>query len=145
MRTKTYSQKPAEVTRKWVILDASKSTLGRISTLAATYLIGKNKPTFTPHVDGGDYVIIINASAVELTGKKEDQKTYYRHSGYPGSTKARTVSQQREKFPQGIIINAVKGMLPKNKLQDQRMLRLKVYAGSEHGHDAQKPEKVEVK
>ncbi len=142
---KTYSQKPTEVNRRWVIIDASTAPLGRVATLVAKHLIGKYKPTYTPHIDGGDYVVVINAKEAVLTGNKETGKIYYRHSGFPGGIKDATVAEVREKFPERLIENAVKGMLPKNKLADERMKRLKVFAGSEHAHAAQKPEKVEVK
>ncbi len=142
---KTFSQKPAEVTRRWVLIDASEAPLGRLSTEIAKYLIGKYKPTYTPHVDGGDYVVVINADKAVVTGDKELKKIYYRHSGFPGGIKDARLEEVREKFPERIIENAVKGMLPKNKLSVDRMKRLKVYAGDEHEHAAQKPEKVEVK
>lgn len=142
---KTYSQKPAEVTRRWVLIDAQDATIGRLSTQIATYLTGKYKPTFTPHTDGGDYVVVINASLAKVTGNKEIAKEYYSHSGYPGALKTATLKQLREKFPERIIENAVKGMLPKNKLAAERMKRLRVFAGEEHTHTAQTPEKVEVK
>ncbi len=143
--SKTYSQKPSEVTRRWVLIDAKDAPLGRLSTEIAKYLIGKYKPTYTPHIDGGDYVVVINAAEVPVTGNKEEAKIYYRHSGFPGGIKDATLKEVREKFPERIIENAVKGMLPKNKLSPDRMQRLKVFVGSEHAHAAQKPEKVEVK
>lgn len=143
--TKTFSQKPAEVTRRWIVIDAASAPLGRLSTEIAKYLIGKYKPTYTPHVDGGDYVIVINAKDAVVTGNKETGKIYYRHSGFPGGIKDASLKEVREKFPERIIENAVKGMLPKNKLADGRMKRLKVYASAEHNHAAQTPEKVEVK
>lgn len=143
--TKTYSQKPSEVTRRWLLIDASEAPLGRIATQIATYLSGKYKPTFTPHTDGGDYVVVINAEKAVVTGSKELQKKYYRHSGFPGGIYDARLEEVREKNPERIIQAAVRGMLPKNKLADERMKRLKVYAGSEHEHAAQKPEKVEVK
>jgi large subunit ribosomal protein L13 len=143
--TKTFSQKPAEVTRRWILIDAASAPLGRVSTEIAKYLIGKYKPTYTPHVDGGDYVVVINAEKAVVTGNKEKGKIYYRHSGFPGGIKDATLAEVREKFPERIIENAVKGMLPKNKLSPERMKRLKIYAGPEHNHAAQSPEKVEVK
>jgi large subunit ribosomal protein L13 len=143
--TKTYSQKPTEVTRRWILIDAASAPLGRVSTEIAKYLIGKYKPTYTPHIDGGDYVVVINAKDTVVTGDKETGKIYYRHSGFPGGIKDATLKEVREKFPERIIENAVKGMLPKNKLSTERMKRLKIYAGSEHNHAAQTPEKVEVK
>ena len=142
---KTYSQKPSEVSRRWILVDASEAPLGRIATQIATYLTGKYKPSYTPHIDGGDYVVVINAKQAVVTGNKELAKIYYRHSGFPGGIKDARLEEVREKFPERIIENAVKGMLPKNKLSDERMKRLKVFAGSEHAHTAQTPEKVEVK
>ena len=142
---KTYSQKPAEVSRRWILIDASEAPLGRVATTIAKYLIGKYKPTYTPHVDGGDYVVVINAKDTVVTGEKETDKIYYRHSGFPGGIKDAQLKEVREKFPERIIEAAVRGMLPKNKLSPERMARLKVFAGSEHTHTAQKPEKVEVK
>ncbi len=145
MPTRTYSQKPAEVSRRWILIDAHDATLGRISTEIAKYLIGKYKPTYTPHVDGGDYVVVINAKELVVTGAKETDKIYYRHSGFPGGLKEAQLKELREKSPENIIEQAVKGMLPKNKLAADRLARLKIFAGSEHAHTAQKPEKVEVK
>lgn len=142
---KTYSQKPSEVTRRWVLFDASELPLGRMATRIADHLTGKYKPTFTPHIDGGDYVIVINAAQAVVTGDKETQKVYYRHSGFPGGIKDASLMEVREKFPERIIEEAVKGMLPKNKLQAERLKRLRVFAGSEHSHTAQTPEKVEAK
>lgn len=142
---KTFSQKPADVTRRWILIDAKDATLGRISTEIAKYLIGKHKPTYTPHVDGGDYVVVVNASELVVTGAKETDKIYYRHSGFPGGLKEAQLKQLREKSPELIITEAVKGMLPKNKLAPERMARLRVFPGAEHTHTAQSPEKVEVK
>lgn len=142
---KTYSQKPTEVTRRWILIDAKDAPLGRLSTVIAKHLIGKYKPTYTPHIDGGDYVIVINASETVVTGNKEEDKMYYRHSGFPGALKEATLKEVREKFPERIIEHSVKGMLPKNKLSPDRMLRLRVFPGAEHAHTAQTPEKVEVK
>ena len=141
---KTYSQKPSEVSRRWVLFDASELPLGRLATEIAKHLTGKYKPTYTPHIDGGDYVVVINAKNTVVTGDKELQKVYYRHSGFPGGIKDARLEEVREKFPERIIENAVKGMLPKNKLQAERMKRLRVFAGSEHTHAAQSPKKVEV-
>lgn len=141
---KTYSQKPADVTRRWILMDARDATIGRLATDIATYLTGKYKPTYTPHTDGGDYVIVVNAALAKVTGNKEIAKEYFRHSGYPGSIKSATLKELREKHPERIIENAVKGMLPKNKLAAERMKRLRVFAGEEHSHTAQSPEKVEV-
>jgi large subunit ribosomal protein L13 len=145
VNAKTYSQKPTEVARRWILIDASSAPVGRVSTAIATYLIGKYKPSYTPHIDGGDYVIVINAADAIFTGSKERDKTYYRHSGFPGGIKSATVAEVREKYPERLIEAAVKGMLPKNKLVTERMKRLRVFAGSEHTHTAQTPEKVELK
>lgn len=142
---KTYSQKPSEVKREWLLFDASEMPLGRLATEIATRLTGKNKPTYTPHIDGGDYVVVINAKNTVVTGTKELDKVYYRHTGFPGGIKDERLEEVREKYPERIIINAVKGMLPKNKLQAERLTRLRVFAGSEHTHTAQTPKKVEVK
>ncbi len=145
INAKTYSQKPSEVSRRWILIDASEAPLGRVSTLIAKHLIGKYKPTYTPHIDGGDYVVVINAKNAVVTGDKETGKVYYRHSGFPGGISDETLAERREKYPERIIEASVKGMLPKNKLAADRMARLRVFAGSEHTHTAQTPEKVEVK
>ena len=142
---KTFSQKTADVSRRWILIDAEGAPLGRVATEIAKYLIGKYKPTYTPHVDGGDYVVVVNAEKVAVTGNKEEAKIYYRHSGFPGGIKDAQLKEVREKFPTRIIESAVKGMLPKNKLAVGRMERLKLFVGPEHAHTAQKPEKVEVK
>ncbi len=142
---KTFSQKPAEVERRWILIDATDAPLGRVATQIAKYLIGKYKPTYTAHVDGGDYVVVINAAKTVVTGEKETDKIYYRHSGFPGGIKDAQLKEVRAKFPERIIEAAVKGMLPKNKLSPDRMARLRVFPGAEHTHTAQKPEKVEVK
>ena len=142
---KTFSQKPADVNREWFLIDASELPLGRIATIIADKLIGKNKPTYTPHVDGGDYVVVINAAQTVVTGNKETGKIYYRHSGFPGGIKDATLAAVRERAPERIIEAAVQGMLPKNKLSADRMGRLKIFAGAEHAHTAQQPKKVEVK
>lgn len=142
---KTYSQKPTEVTRRWVLIDAKDAPLGRLSTVISKHLIGKYKPTYTPHIDGGDYVIVINAKETVVTGNKEEGKIYYRHSGFPGGIKDATLREVREKFPERIIEHSVKGMLPKNKLSSDRMQRLKVFPGQEHAHTAQTPEKITIK
>lgn len=141
---KTFSQKPADVTRRWILIDAKDATLGRVSTEIAKYLIGKYKPTYTPHVDGGDNVVVINARELVVTGAKETDKMYYRHSGFPGGLKEAQLKELREKSPESIVAEAVKGMLPKNKLAAGRMARLRIFPGSEHDHTAQTPEKVEV-
>lgn len=145
VNAKTYSQKPSEVTRRWILIDASEAPLGRVATEIATYLSGKYKPTFTPHTDGGDYVVVVNAANAVVTGAKETDKSYYHHTGFPGGIKEATLAEVRAKHPERIITEAVKGMLPKNKLAAERLKRLRVFAGSEHDHTAQTPEKVEVK
>ncbi len=142
---KTYSAKPSEVTRKWYLLDASEAPLGRVATRVATLLTGKHKPMFTRHIDCGDYVVVINAANLVVTGDKLDAKRYYRHSGYPGGLKQTTLKQQLEKDPAAAVMHAVRGMLPANKLRPQQLKRLKVYAGEEHSHMAQQPEKIAVK
>lgn len=142
---KTYSAKPSEVSRRWILIDAADAPLGRISTTIATYLTGKNKPMYTPHIDCGDYVVVINASKLVVTGNKLTDKKYYRYSGFPGGMREMTLEQKIEKDPTDVITLAVKGMLPKNKLVDERLARLRVFAGEEHGHTAQQPQKVEVK
>ena len=141
---KTYSQKKSEVARRWVLVDASSAPLGRLATTIAKYLIGKYKPTYTAHIDSGDYVVVVNAAQLVVTGKKLDAKVYYRHSGYPGGLKERTLKEQLQVDPAFVIREAVRGMLPKNKLSDDRLGRLKIYAGEEHAHAPQSPEKVEV-
>ncbi len=142
---KTYSQKPSEVTRKWYVLDASEAPLGRLATIAASLLIGKGKPSVTTHVDGGDYVIIINADNLVVTGDKEQKKIYYRHSNYPGGLKKATLSEKMAKNSPSVIEAAIRGMLPVNKLRPGRLERLKVYAGSDHNHNAQQPESLSLK
>ncbi|GGA53922.1 50S ribosomal protein L13 [Kroppenstedtia guangzhouensis] len=144
MRT-TYMAKPNQVERKWVVVDAADKPLGRVATEVATLLRGKHKPEYTPHVDTGDFVIVINASKVHLTGKKAEKKMYYRHTGYPGGIKAVSAGDLRENRPDRLIELAVKGMLPKNILGRQQFKKLKVYAGPEHPHEAQKPEKWEAR
>ncbi len=137
---RTYMAKAQEIDRKWYILDAANKPLGRVATEAARMLRGKHKPTFTPHVDTGDYVIVINADKVILTGKKLDQKFSYRHSGYPGGMTATPYREMLAKKPELTMELAVKGMLPKNRLGRKMLKKLKVYAGEEHKHEAQKPE-----
>lgn len=134
---KTYTQKTSEVKREWHLVDAKDKILGRLASDIATKLIGKNKKEYTPHIDGGDYVVVINAKDVAVSGSKEADKMYYQHSNFPGGLKSRNLSKLRAQFPERIIENAVKNMLPKNRLQDQRMTRLKVYSGSEHKHTSQ--------
>ena len=137
---KSYIAKPAEVERKWYVIDAEDKTLGKIASEVASILRGKKKPIYTPHVDTGDYVIVINAEKVLVTGKKEEQKIYKSHSGYPGGLKETTLRELRAKKPEEIIRHAVKGMMPKGKLGRQMFKKLKVYAGPEHPHTAQNPE-----
>ena len=143
MSKSTYSQSQKDVSRIWYEIDAAGTPLGRLATRVASLLIGKGKPTYTPHIDGGDYVVVINAAQVVLTGKK-DSEHKYRHSGYPGGIKSFSKGEQRINRPINLVEDAVKGMLPKNKLQTARLMRLKVYPGSEHEHAAQKPHKLEV-
>lgn len=144
VNAKTYSQKPSEVQRRWILIDASSAPLGRVATAAAKYLIGKYKPTYTAHIDAGDYVVIINAEKVVVTGAKETDKMYYNHSGFPGGIRSASLGELRTKNPQRIITDAIKGMLPVNKLKAERLKRLRVFVGEEHTHGAQTPEKVEV-
>ncbi|MFW5984915.1 MAG: 50S ribosomal protein L13 [Halanaerobiaceae bacterium] len=139
----TYIAKQEEVTRKWYIVDASGKALGRLASNIAPYITGKIDPTYTPHVDAGNFVIVINASRVKLTGNKWEQKKYRHHSQYPGGLKEVPYTKLREENPELIIKNAVKGMLPKNKLGKRMIKRVKVYGGSEHPHEAQQPEKLE--
>lgn len=145
IKSKTYSQKPTEVTRRWILIDAAEAPLGRVATQIAKYLIGKYKPTYTPHIDAGDYVVVINAATAVVTGDKETDKKYYHHSGYPGGISDETVAEVRVKYPERLIIASVKGMLPRNKLAAERLKRLRVFPGAEHTHTAQTPEKVEIK
>jgi large subunit ribosomal protein L13 len=142
---KTYSAKPSDVTRKWYVIDATEAPLGRVATVAASLLIGKGKPMFTHHIDTGDFVIIINAGNLVVTGKKMQDKMYYRHSQFPGGLTETTLADQMEKDPTAAITHAIRGMLPVNKLRDGRLARLKVYAGAEHKHEAQKPETLSLK
>lgn len=142
---KSYMQKKETVERKWYIIDAEGKSLGRVATLAATYLRGKHKPTYTPHIDCGDNIIIINAQKVNLTGNKLEDKIYYNHSMYQGGLRERTAKVMKESYPIEMMERAVKGMLPHNRLGRQMYKKLFVYAGSEHKHEAQKPEVLEVK
>lgn len=142
---KTYSAKPTDVERKWYVVDASETTLGRLSTKVATLLTGKGKPMFTTHIDCGDYVVVINADNLVVTGEKATDKMYYRHSGYVGNLKEATLTEKQAKKSGEVIRLAVKGMLPKNKLMDERLKRLKIYSGAEHTHAPQNPIKLEVK
>lgn len=142
---KTYSAKPADVDRKWYVIDASQASLGRVATQIAELLTGKGKPQFTKHIDCGDFVVVINAKDIVVTGGKMTKKIYYRHTGYPGGIKDATLAEKMEKDPTFAITNAVRGMLPVNKLRSERLKRLKVYEGAEHNHAAQKPETIPVK
>ena len=137
---KTFSAKPHEVKRDWYVVDAEGKTLGRLATEVATRLRGKHKPTYTPHLDSGDYVVVINADKVELAGEKAADKLYHRHSGFPGGIKSVPFAEMMDKKPTQIIETAVKGMLPKTKLGREMGKKLKVYAGSEHPHAAQQPQ-----
>ena len=141
---KSFIAKPAEDERKWYVVDADGKTLGRLASEVASVLRGKNKPTFTPHVDCGDYVIVINAEKVAVTGKKRAEKIYKKHTGYPGGLREITFDKLQQKKPEEIIRHAVKGMLPDGKLGRQMFKKLKVYAGAEHPHTAQKPETLEI-
>ena len=143
MRT-TYIEKPGEVERKWYVVDAKNVPMGRLASAVASNLRGKNKPTFTPHVDTGDYVIVINAAQVKLTGKKASQKMYYRHSNYPGGLKQRTAGDFLAKEPEKLLETAIKGMLPHNSLGHKQGLKLHVYAGEDHKHAAQNPEVLDI-
>ncbi len=140
----TYMAKTDDVDRQWYVVDATDKTLGRLATRIAEVLRGKNKPTYTPHVDTGDFVVVINAEKIHLTGKKWEQKKYYRHSGFPGGIKEMTYGKLVQRKPEFIIKKAVKGMIPHNKLGDQVFTKLKVYAGPEHPHQAQQPKELEL-
>jgi large subunit ribosomal protein L13 len=142
--SKTYSAKPTEVERKWYILDASELSLGRLSTVAATLLLGKGKPMFTHHIDTGDYVIVINSDSLIVTGNKLEDKNYYRHSGYPGGLKTMSLREKMDGNSEFVITHAIRGMLPDNKLRDGRLARLKVYKDEQHNHDAQKPDVFKI-
>ncbi len=142
---KTYSAKPSDISRKWYVLDATEAPLGRIATRAASLLLGKGKPQVTAHIDTGDYVIIINADKLRVTGNKLTDKMYYHHSGFPGGLKQRSLQEQLSKDSTEVLVHAIRGMLPVNKLRDARLERLKVYAGAEHKHEAQKPVVLSVK
>jgi large subunit ribosomal protein L13 len=144
MRT-TFMANAQNIERKWYVVDAEGKTLGRLATEVASILRGKHKPTYTPHVDTGDHVIILNASKIELTGKKLTDKIYYRHSLHPGGLKTRTALEMRTNYPERMLELAIKGMLPKNTLGRQMFSKLHVYAGSEHPHQAQKPEVYELR
>jgi large subunit ribosomal protein L13 len=136
---KTYSAKPGEVARDWYVVDADGKTLGRLATSIANTLRGKRKPQYTPHTDTGDFVVVVNAEKIQVTGQKLDQKTYHRHSGYPGGLRTRTLREQLDRQPTEVLRKAVKGMLPRNSLSRAQLNKLKIYAGPEHPHEAQAP------
>ena len=141
---KSYYAKPEDITRKWYIVDATDQVLGRLASEVAKILRGKNKPQFTPSVDMGDFVIVLNALKVKVTGNKEKEKKYYNHSGYPGGLKEKTLEFLRKKNPEEILMRAIKGMLPHNKIGKQMLKKVKIYKGAEHSHEAQNPEKISV-
>jgi len=142
---KSFMARPREAERKWLLIDAEGQTLGRLATGIARLLRGKDKPQYTPHVDTGDFVVVVNAEKVVVTGKKAEQKVYYRHSGYPGGLKTTSYEEMLERKPTEILRRAVKGMMPKTRLGRQQLKKLKIYAGSEHPHGAQRPESYEVR
>ena len=142
---KSYMARPLEVGRKWYVVDAEGQTLGRLATEVARILRGKNKPQYTPHVDTGDFVVVVNAEKVVVTGRKAEQKVYRRHSGYPGGLKTTTYEQMLERKPTEILRRAVRGMMPKTRLARQQLRKLKIYAGPEHPHAAQNPQQYEVR
>src|SRR5438552_9711336 len=141
---KTYNAKPGEVARDWYVVDAEGKILGRLATQIADTLRGKRKPQYTPHVDTGDFVVVVNAEKIHVTGAKLDQKRYYRHSGYPGGLRSRTLREQLERRPTEVLRVAVKGMLPKNRLAAKQLTKLKIYAGPEHPHEAQAPKPLDL-
>ena len=141
---KTYVATPTDRERNWFVVDATGLTLGRLATQIADTLRGKRKPTYTPHIDTGDFVIVVNAEKIAVTGKKRTDKLYYRHSGYPGGLKSRTFAEMLDRRPEEIIRIAVKGMLPRNRLARRQITKLKVYAGPEHPHAAQQPRPLEI-
>jgi large subunit ribosomal protein L13 len=142
---KSYMARPLEVERRWYVVDAEGQTLGRLATEIARVLRGKNKPQYTPHVDTGDFVVVVNAEKVVVTGKKAEQKVYRRHSGYPGGLKETSYEQMMERRPTEILRKAVKGMMPDTRLARQQLRKLKIYAGPEHPHAAQNPQRLEVR
>jgi len=137
--TKTYNAKPGEIERLWYVVDAEGKTLGRLATQIADTLRGKRKPQYTPHVDTGDFVVVVNAEKIHVTGKKLDEKLYYRHSGYPGGLRQRTLREELERRPTEVLRKAVRGMLPRTRLGRAQLTKLKIYAGPDHPHDAQAP------
>jgi large subunit ribosomal protein L13 len=142
---KTYVATPQDRERNWLLVDAEGQTLGRLATQIADTLRGKRKPTYTPHVDVGDFVVVVNAEKISVTGQKRQEKLYHRHSGYPGGLKTRTLNDMLERRPEEVIRLAVRGMLPKNRLARKQLTKLKIYAGPEHPHEAQKPQPMEIK
>ncbi len=142
---KTYVAKPSTIEKKWYVVDAKGKTLGRLATVVADTLRGKRKPTYTPTIDTGDFVVVVNADKVVVTGNKAEQKMYYRHSGYPGGLKAESYAKLQARRPEEIVRHAVRGMLPHTKLGRAQLRKLKVYAGAEHPHEAQAPETLEIK
>jgi len=141
---KTYSAKPNEIEKTWYLVDAEAQTLGRLATQIADILRGKGKPQYTPHVDSGDFVVVVNAEKVRVTGDKLHTKVYYRHTGYPGGLRERTLAEQLARRPEEVLRRAVRGMLPKNRLAAAQLRKLKIYAGPEHPHAAQQPRPLEV-
>ena len=141
---KTYSAKPGEIEREWFVVDAEGQTLGRLATRIAETLRGKGKAQYTPHVDTGDFVVVVNAEKIRVTGDKLAAKRYYRHSGYPGGLRSRTLGEMLERRPEEVIRRAVRGMLPRNRLGRKQLTKLKVYAGPDHPHAAQKPQPLEI-
>jgi large subunit ribosomal protein L13 len=141
---KTYVATPATRERNWLVVDATGQTLGRLATQIADALRGKRKPEYTPHCDTGDFVIVVNAEKISVTGNKRQEKRYYRHSGYPGGLRSRTLEEMLDRRPEEVIRKAVKGMLPRNRLGRAQLTKLKVYAGPDHPHQAQKPEPMEI-
>jgi large subunit ribosomal protein L13 len=144
LQMKTYTAKPGEIERQWFLVDAEGQTLGRLATRIADTLRGKGKPQYTPHVDTGDFVVVVNAEKIAVTGSKLDSKLYYRHSGYPGGLRSRTLREQLDRRPTEVLRKAVKGMLPKNRLANAQIRKLKIYAGPEHPHIAQAPKELEL-
>jgi large subunit ribosomal protein L13 len=142
--TKTFVATPATAERNWLVVDATGQTLGRLATQIADALRGKRKPEYTPHCDTGDFVVVINAERIQVTGNKRSEKRYYRHSGYPGGLKSRTFEEMIERRPEEVIRLAVKGMLPRNRLARKQLTKLKVYAGPKHPHAAQQPQPMEI-
>lgn len=141
---KSYMARPMQIERKWHLIDAEGQTLGRLATEIARVLRGKTKPQYTPHIDTGDFVVVVNADKVVVTGRKAEQKVYYRHTGYPGGLKETSYEVMMERKPTEVLRKAVKGMLPRNRLSRAQLTKLKIYAGPEHPHEAQKPQKLEI-